>query len=206
MTSPTTDKAALSEYLSPTPPRISSFVAALRDARQATGRDLNTGAVLDETQTGSWLGAIGYLLLLDQIGTAVEPASAGNRQQVSILRALEWWSPGVTEKGRKAIYALRCALAHDYSLFNPNSRDPDLQHEFRLHRGKGHLVQLPAHSWQGNYSGLQDPTTVSLAVLGDRVEQVVLEVVAAHSRGELRIGNGLTRTGLLQRYSFVVLP
>lgn len=107
----------------------------------------------DETQTGSWLGAIGYLLLLDQIGTAVEPAGAARSQRVSILRALEWWSPGVTEKGRKAIHALRCALGHDYSLFNTNSNDFDLQHEFRLHRGKGHLVQLPADPWQGKLFG-----------------------------------------------------
>lgn len=204
--SPTTETQALDEYLHPTPPRASSFVPALRDSRRAAGRDADTGVVENEPATGNWLGAIGYLLLLDQIGSAVEPASVGNRPGTSILRALQWWAPGTTESGRKAIYALRCALAHDYSLFNRNAKDPDMQHEFRLHRGTGQLLQLPAHPWQGNYTGLQDATTVSLRVLGDRVEQVVYEVVAAHARGDLRVSRDLTPDELLQRYSLFVSP
>jgi len=205
---PMTANAALDEYLSPTPPRSSSFVAALRDARQATGRDPDTGTVIEDMNTGNWLGAIGYLLLLDQISTAVQPASAtaAHNQSKAILRALEWWAPGVTEKEGKAIYALRCALAHDYSLFNQNN-DPDLQHKFRLHRGQRSLIQLPAQPWQGNSdsSSTHNQTTVSLRVLGDSVEQVVSEVVKAHDRGELQIGNNLQPANMLQRYSFVVL-
>lgn len=204
VTQPTPDDSALSEYLDPIAPRVSAFVTALRDARDATGRHLESGAVREEERTGNWLGAIGYLLLLDQIGTAVEPAGAVMESGGAILRALKWWAPGVTEKGAKAIYALRCALAHDYGLFNKHT-DPELQHEFRLHRGTGLLVQLPVRPWQGNYSVMHDPTTVSLRALGDRVEQVVSEVRAAHTRGDLSIARGLSPDDLLQRYSFVVM-
>lgn len=121
----------------------------------------------------------------------------------AILRALKWWAPGVTDKGAKAIYALRCALAHDYSLFNPNPKDPELRHEFRLHRGTGALVQLPARPWQGDFTQLHDPTTISLRVLGERVESVASAVMESHARGELRIAKGLSPDDLMQRYSFV---
>ena len=197
------EQEALREYLTPTAPRISSFVAALQDARNATGRDSETGTVRMELATGSWLGAVGYMLLLDQIGTAVEPAGRPAMEGRAILRALKWWAPGVTDRVAKAIYALRCALAHDYSLFNRHAKDPELCHEFRLHRGTGALVQLPARPWQGDFTQLHDPTTISLRVLGDRVEGVASAVKESHARGEVRIAKGLSPDDLLQRYSFV---
>ena len=72
----TTEEEALGYYLKPEGKRMSSFWAALRDARCATGRNVETGTVVDEAKTGSWLGAIGYLMLLDQIGTAVRRSEA----------------------------------------------------------------------------------------------------------------------------------
>jgi hypothetical protein len=51
---------------------FSGFTAALRDARTAAGRD-ELGKKVDHTKYGSWLGAIGYMALLDQIGTCFKP-------------------------------------------------------------------------------------------------------------------------------------
>jgi hypothetical protein len=203
----TTDKEALDLYLCPSGIRVSCFHAALRDARGVTGRDLGTGQCVDEPdRSGNWLGAIGYLLLLDQLGTAVRPAAVVGGDSGSIIRALEWFAPGVTGVGRKAIYALRNALAHDYSLFNKNDKDPELQHEFALHRGAGRLVQIPPRPWLGDYTQLHDPTLISLRRLGDTVELVAAEVISAHQQGALAIGDDLSADDLLQRYTFVVHP
>jgi hypothetical protein len=204
----TTEEEALGYYLKPEGKRMSSFWAALRDARCATGRNVETGTVVDEAKTGSWLGAIGYLLLLDQIGTAVRPkrgpgvpAPTGGS---SICKALEWFAPHHIEKGRKAIYALRCALAHDYSLFNNHRNDPDMRHEFALHRGEGRVVQLPPISWSGSYTTLERyPTEISLRALGDDIEYVVRRVLDCYEHGDLTIGAGISAEELTLRYSLV---
>lgn len=55
---------------------VSAFCAALRDARKFTGRNLDTGGKLSEPSCGdhgSWLGAIGYMTLIDQIGSCFKP-------------------------------------------------------------------------------------------------------------------------------------
>ena len=49
----------------------SSLEANLADCRDVTNRDAQSGAVSPRAHSGSWLGAIGYLVLLDQIGGAV---------------------------------------------------------------------------------------------------------------------------------------
>lgn len=166
--------------------------------------------MLSEPGTGCWLGAVGYLLLLDQIGTAVRPRPGTNvpeplPQVPSIMKALEWFAPGETLKGRKVIYALRNALAHDYSLFNRHTTDPDLQHEFALHRGLDRFIQLPAQPWNGSYTTLpRDPTSVSLRKLGDTVEYACHNVHDAYTQRTLTIGSGLSPEDLAQRYTFVV--
>ena len=204
------EQEALDYYVEPTGDRISCFVAARRDARLTAGRDADTGAIVSEPSTGCWLGAIGYLLLLDQLGTAVQPrlgpgVASPAADVPSIMKALEWFAPSVTPKGRKVLYALRCALAHDYSLFNKHGKDPELQHEFALHRGTGRLIQLPTTSWSGSYTAIgREPTYVSLRLLGDRVEEACEAVRSTHRRGQLTIGVGLTPDDLAQRYTLKV--
>ena len=66
-----TIKDAIPAHLYPTRPRLgvqykSSLIALLTDARGATGRDLDTGSVVSPDHTRSWLGATGYLILLDR--------------------------------------------------------------------------------------------------------------------------------------------
>jgi len=58
---------------------VSSLVAVLRDARAATGRYLATGEVSPKQRgSGSWLGALGYMVMLDQIGECFRPANASS--------------------------------------------------------------------------------------------------------------------------------
>ena len=47
---------------------FSALRKGLEDCRRATNRDVKTGRRLDSGNHDSWVGALGYLALLDQIG------------------------------------------------------------------------------------------------------------------------------------------
>ena len=96
---------ALDAYLAPRVIRPdgltfeSSFAALLRDARQATSRDDTTGALPRRRayEGRSWLGALGYLCLIDQVGTAVRPKRTtkiplSQREPTSFMRCLRRFS------------------------------------------------------------------------------------------------------------------
>jgi hypothetical protein len=112
---------------------ISSFWMAVGNAREATGRDLGTGAVKDEPSTGSWIGAIGYMVLLDQIGTSLKPSTVPRVTDQAIICALKHWT-SLDDDSIEALYALRNALAHDYSLFNQNKANDKRRRLFALDR------------------------------------------------------------------------
>src|SRR3989304_5474784 len=90
---------------------FSGFVAALRDARTATGRD-EFGRKVDHTKFGCWLGVIGYMALLDQIGTCFKPKQKSYESETSIHKALKYFS-NLSDDEIEALYALRCSFAHD---------------------------------------------------------------------------------------------
>lgn len=190
-----TEHDALDRYLSPPvlglPVTIlSTFWAALRDARQATGRHAESGDVIDLPRLGSWLGAVGYLCLLDQIGSTVRPrqpsTGAARGSGNSISRALAHWT-NCTEDERAALYALRCSFAHDFGLLNPRPAPPQLLHAFNL-RQDGPLVTPPAERWDGSYPVPRLATTVvNLRAVGDLVEQVQATVRDTHRDSALEL-------------------
>src|ERR1700754_1365978 len=118
---------------------FSGYVAALRDARKFTKRNQDNGQKLDTDSCGdhgSWLGAIGYITLLDQIGKCFKPKtvitiSDGN----TICKALKYFASHIPEAEVNVIYALRNACAHDYSLYNINTRTPTYTHPFTVVQG-----------------------------------------------------------------------
>jgi hypothetical protein len=171
----------------------SSFRALLRDARAATGRDLDTGEVLPEREghSRSWLGALAYLVLLDQLGGALRTHDAVEvPREGSFFTALRLFAPEVGERDRYALYALRCSLAHHYTLFNDN-RDPRLQHRFNLNpEPSAILVLVPPDDrrWDGQMTEASrgGPTIVGLRALGDLLERIVHRLEGARP-DELRI-------------------
>ena len=57
-----------------TPPRqrrVSTFWAAIYDAREAAGRARDTGDLIAPESSRYWLAAIGYLCWFDQVGSAL---------------------------------------------------------------------------------------------------------------------------------------
>jgi hypothetical protein len=73
----------------------STFSAAVWDARRATGRDVTTGSLDRENRTSGWLGTLGYLILLDQIGGCFAPRTLPRSTPLpnAVARALAYSAP-----------------------------------------------------------------------------------------------------------------
>jgi len=92
----------------------SSLIAILGDARGAADRN-QEGRVKPNRRSQSWLGATGYLILLDQVGKTFKVNGAPDTFDHPIGLAISHFTPIQHEATIEALYALRCALAHDYS-------------------------------------------------------------------------------------------
>jgi len=162
--------------------------------------------VRDEESTGHWLGAVGYMILLDQVGKCFKPV---RRLRSTLPNTIEvclgyWASDQVSHEERCALYALRNALAHDYSLFNWNSR-AQYQHLFTLDRHPTRLVAPAAREWSGDLADRSPEctTVVSLRAFGDLAERVVAALLAAApDEVEIVLDGGADE--LLQRYGLLV--
>ncbi|MDQ3848433.1 MAG: hypothetical protein M3261_05710 [Thermoproteota archaeon] len=182
---------------------FSGFALGLQEVRQATGREPATGEKRNYANYGSWLGAVGYMALLDQIGSCfkpkVTPLVAGN----TIEKALTYFS-NLSSDERCALYALRCAFAHDYSLYNINPRNPRYTHQFAVKVGPGPVITLPTQSWDGDYSHktTENQTVVNLEAFGDLVEDICLKIFDLANRKELTVVLPGGSDELVQRYAY----
>jgi hypothetical protein len=185
---------------------FSGFVAALSDARAATGRD-EFGKNVDNTKLGCWLGAIGYMALLDQIGTCFKPKQKSYESGTSIHRALKYFS-NLSDDEIEAVYALRCSFAHDFSLHNIKKDKPSRTHRFRVGIGSSkRAVALPSVLWDGNYESknLKDFTTINLEAFGDLVENICQQLSILANSDELDVVLPGGTDELLHRYSIHTL-
>jgi hypothetical protein len=210
-----TIKDAITAHLYPTRPRLgvqykSSLIALLTDARGTTGRDLDTGSVVSPDHTRSWLGGTGYLILLDQVGTCFRQAGLSVVADNPIARALKQFSHVTDDAHVDVIYALRHALAHDYALFNANSKHLSRQHAFNF-AADDHtpLVVLPRRPWNGSYDAStpiapEETTVVNLRALGDLGEEVVANLRQLHERQRLDITMDLAE--FMVRYGLYYRP
>jgi hypothetical protein len=119
------------------------------------------------------------MCLLDHIGACFRPLGEKKEAPNDFHAALMFFS-NEKEAEREALYGLRCAFAHDFSLVNPNKRTPTRQHVFKLSPlPDGAVVKLPVESWDGDYEK-QIPdsqvTVVDLSAFGDLVERVCCRV------------------------------
>jgi hypothetical protein len=182
-----------------------SFEAARDDARGATGRDRTTGAVVDHDRGASWLGAVGYLVLLDTIGSALRPVDSPVVGEFGIRAALRHFAPEVDADEREAIYALRCSLAHSYGLIYRRKHT----YVFTLvYFPNGDLIRLPEARWNGDLSaiGPEHRTYVNLWALGDLAERVAQTVESLANAGELAIVIPDGAAELRAQFVFAVYP
>jgi hypothetical protein len=188
---------------------FSGFVAALRDARKFTKRNQDNGQKLTDDSCGdhgSWLGAIGYLSLLDQIGKCFKPRTGATiNNENSISKALKYFASHLLDAEVDAIYALRNAFAHDYSLYNINNKRTSYTHHFTVIQSPVHpLVRLPQTQWNGNIANRtqNNMTVINLEALGDLAEQVRLRLLQLANNNDLEVTLADGSDELIQRYSF----
>jgi hypothetical protein len=162
----------------------SAYTCAFHEARSLTGRDIKTGEIMDNNQTGIWSGALVYMVLIDIIGSTFRKKyfrEKIKRRNTLFISALENFSP-LSKQEIFALYALRCAFAHEFFLFNiPKHKDKDkklLMHCFTVTRGTKKLLVLPKKRWSGRYKDLGGDvtTTVDLEELGNLVEKMHLNL------------------------------
>ena len=178
----------------------SNLAAVLADARGVTGRDQETGDVIPERAEHSalWLGALGYLIAIEIIGKYLDRVGYVGDEKRPIMRALLQFTEDEVEDEDAhkvaryaALYALRNAFAHNYSLFNERA---GLSHRFALTTtGEAPVVRLPAEGWDGTSFGPARPeevTWVDLRALGDMAERVYRNVCEAHRQGQVTIAKG----------------
>ena len=203
------EKNAIAMHLSDSPPSggikiFSGFSKALKEARGVSGRNPETGEKIPDRSHASWLAAIGYMALLDQVGSCFKPKSSPGESGNSISRALKYFSTLSQEK-IEALYALRCAFAHDYSLYNINQRNPSLTHCFKVFgNNSSPIVSLPGTPWNGDYQNKNsnNQTLVNLEAFGDLVESVCSNLFNLANSDQLEVVLPEGSDELLQKYSF----
>lgn len=190
---------------------FSSFVKGLQDCRAATNRDLVTGTSIPNAEHDSWVGALGYLAILDQIGNCFRLQSRAESNAIvenPIVSALRNFTD-LSADEIAALYALRCAFAHDFSLFNVHPTKPELTHCFRLHAtAEEGLVKLPAARWSGDYAHRPPEcwTSIDLALLGDLVEDICARLPQMARAGAISIKLAGGPTELIDRYGVMKNP
>lgn len=207
------ENIAISSHLSDSPPVqlsdgkklkiISGFAACLKDTRIATGRDPQSGIMVESQKAGSWLGNIGYMVLLDQIGSCFKPRNVQLVEGNAIMKVLSHFTK-LSDEEKNIIYALRCALAHDYSLCNINARKSELTHNFALTKGSNILIKIPTTQWDGKFQSrnADNQTLVDLQEVGNLVENICNKLYDLASKNELEVVLAGGSDELLQRYSF----
>ena len=178
--------------------RYSCYMAALIDARRAAGRSADSGVRCTTEHSASWLAVLGYLAWFDLVGATLRTWQQPAEAPTCIERAIEQFAPEVSADDSLTIYALRCALSHDYSLINnPRYRDGKLRHDSRHDKmrhlfivDRGHpLVKGPRQRWDGTFpapSGFAYQTKVGFGALGDLVEDIHSAILESHRAGTLR--------------------
>ena len=189
----------------------SVLTVALRDSRRITGRDISTGKklIIDEPFIiGCWLGILGYFSILDQIGKCFSNSERSiNNKDNDIIQALRNFTD-VSEEEIYALYALRCALIHEYSLFNmPKTKNKIelLVHRFSITIGDYYpLITLPKNQWNGNFGTnfKNDETIVNVEKFCDLVENIYNYICKLFDEGKLNIKLKGGSDELLQRFSF----
>jgi hypothetical protein len=152
---------------------ISCLAALARDARGATHRNPDDGRPMADGPTPSWLGTMGYLVLLEQIGEAVHRPSRLIAQD-GIPRALSHFlDDALPDSWVGALVGLRNSLAHDYGLV-ATSGEEARRHVYRL-SADGPLVRLPPSPWDRDWHAHpeHDATHVNVIAVAELVEGVV---------------------------------
>lgn len=186
---------------------------ALKEARTVTGRDSKSGKLEDKNGSHTWLGAIAYLLIVDQIGECYETSKVIPNVGSPFRKALHYFSD-LSECDSKILYGLRGSLVHNYSLVSRYKRDPknpwDYCYVFELEADSdSSLINTPQEKWTGDISLIdrkKHSTRIILKKIGDLVEGIYKKLCYFNKENNLNLTADLTPEDLLKRFTFTVYP
>lgn len=229
-----TEGLILSNYLDATQPfnfqgtqRYSTLIAALRDCRQNTKRNIETGNYDPEAASGdegNWLGTLGYFTILDQIGSCFRPISKPEvaENENSIEYSIKHFGYDLINNENRqlqAIKSLRNSFTHDFNLLNiPKSKSlPKIaleRHKFTVTVDISKplwIVKLPNERqlWDGNlefkdFSNQSDVTFINLFGIAELVEAIYLNICALHESHQLE--TNLSIKSMINKYTFMIFP
>ena len=183
---------------------------ALKEARMVTGRNLKSGELENESGSHKWLGAIAYLLIVDQIGECYKKSlNTPPLAESSFRKALHYFSD-LSQGDSKILYGLRSSLVHNYSLVSRYRSDQNSQWDycylFELEAdGDSSLINIPQEEWTGNISLMdrkKHSTRIILKKIGDLVEEIYKEIINLHGNQQLEIN--MAPEDLIKRFTFTV--
>ena len=156
----------------------SYYMAALIDARKITGREWRNGRKkkLLRPRSGSWAGALTYMVLIDHIGTIFSKNGVSDKPEFK--KALQLFT-NLSMEEIDILYKLRCSFAHNYSLFEDTSKC-GIVYRFTV-TVRGDLIQVRKRSYNLIHS------VVNLEKLGNLVESIHKDIVDKIMKGEISL-------------------
>jgi hypothetical protein len=175
---------------------LSCFAIELWQARVDTGRDSRTGRQMDRSKRESLCGAVGYLSVLDYIGTCFRRSGEAEPSSLSSLTsALFHFASLITEPAVNALLALQNLNAIPDALSSPLSNLTLWDQKIPRY----YFVSLPLNRilpLRLNPSDRKEPRRILLGEFGDLVEDCYQSMMELLEIDQLEIQS----TGLSQRY------
>jgi hypothetical protein len=163
-----------------------------------------------------WLATLGYLIVVEVIGQNVArtPTTfARNGSEACFMAgAQEFAARAITPRDARALYGLRCSLAHEYGLHSARS---SVRHLFAL-RQYGPLVEHPAIDWiqvpdPNDASKTLWPTAkpenqtwVNVREVGVFAEELITNLRAEHAAGRVALAPGLSYVDVRDHSQFII--
>lgn len=178
---------------------ISLLGALMRDAEAAMSNHAN------------WLGAVAYLMAIEQLGKTIVARTAparGNRSEDAFRGALADFGPKtLTPAEVGALYGFRCALVHEYGFIN-DAPGSDKHHVFAMTED-GPLVRLPTVTWVTGSTGptRRDMTTlVNVLEIRELSRSCALTAQQMHKTGQVTIVSGKSLDELISQRFMETVP
>lgn len=157
-----------------------------------------------------WLGAVAYLMAIEQLGKTIVARTAPARitgPESAFRGAVDDFGPKTLSSAEiGALYGFRCALVHEYGFIN-NAPGTDKHHVFAMTED-GPLVRLPAATWVPGSTGTtrrKMTTLVNVIEIQALSRSCGLTAQQMHAAGQVTIVPGKSLDELIsQRFTEVV--
>lgn len=191
--------------------KTSTIKGLILNARELSGRDLNTGqyAMNDLTAynfenqlyiSKKMNGLLFYLILLEQIGSIFNDKKSKSN---GIMRALEIINNNFKKETYYSIVGLRNSLVHKFSLCT-ESKGIGKSYKYQLNWSfNNDIIKTAELEWDGIFGNKSDKilTNIFVESLIDEIEKMLSEVIKKYKIGEIFIEPTIDE--LIDRYTII---